>query len=253
MFAPVPTKTSTRSLNLYWYPFPTAKKTGLSPPPSLSPILTYKLGTQKNDAQGWNKSYLMNLTRPVLNNPIPSTFCPIFAQLEHLCAKLLHQDCNDAHRWKGQPTNAHEKKRTFHTITNHQNNVEGTLHMSGTHLPIFAQSQQHNQEFSSPNIHPNWQKSKKTRGVGWEKLHKKLSPESNDLYLAYNMTLRVLYRPPPLHHPVFTLCAPLWRCTLCQEHNTTSKQLPTTKEGGKKFFFVHLPPVRSIFLIITDN
>ena len=98
---------------------------------------------------------------------------------------------------KGATNKCPRKKRTFHTITNHQNNVEGTLHMSGTHLPIFAQSQLHNQEFSSPNIHPNWQKSKKTRGVGWEKLHKKLSPESNDLYLAYNMTLRVLYRPPP--------------------------------------------------------
>ena len=116
-----------------------------------------------------------------------------------MCAKLLHKDCNDAHRCKGQPKNAHEKKRTFHTNTYHQNNVEGTLHMSGKHLPIFAQLQQLPQELSYPNTHPNWQKSKKTRGVGWENLHKKLSSESNSLYLAYNIPLRVLYRSPPLN------------------------------------------------------
>ena len=54
------------------------------------------------------------------------------------------------------------------------------------------------QEFSSPNLDPNWQKSKKTRGVGWENVHKKLSHESNTLYLAYNIPLRLLYRSPPL-------------------------------------------------------
>jgi hypothetical protein len=123
-----------------------------------------------------------------------------------------------------------KKKRTFHTITNHQNNVEGTLHMSDTHLSIFAQLQQLTQEFSSPNIHPNWQKGKKIRGVGWENLHKKLSPESNALCLAYNITLRVLYRPPS-STTLSSHCVhrSLWRCTLCQEHDSSSKR---KRKGG---------------------
>ena len=76
--------------------------------------------------------------------------------------------------------------------------VPCSLSRGNQHPPIFAQLQQLHQQFSYPNIDPNWQKSKKTRGVGWENVHKKLSYESNTLYLAYNIPLRLLYRSPPL-------------------------------------------------------
>ena len=109
------------------------------------------------------------------------------------------------------------------------------------------------EELSSRNIHPNWPKSKKTRGGGWDNAHKKLSSDSNSLSLAHNIPLHVLYRSPPPNHPVFTLCAPLWRCTVCEEHNTTSKQLPTTKEGGKKSFFCLNPPFSRIFHAVTEQ
>ena len=168
----------------------------------------------------------------ILNNHVPSYFCQIFAQSEHLCAKLLHQDCNDAHRWKGQPKNEHDKKRTFHTNTHHQNNAERTLHMSGTHLPIFAQLQQLWLEFYSTNIDPNCQKSQKTRGLHWENKQQKLSWEPISLYLAYNMTPRLLYRTPPSA----TLS---WHCVHrcggahCAKNTIPdSKEVTTTKEGG---------------------
>ena len=41
-------------------------------------------------------------------------------------------------------------------------------------------------------------KHNKQEGVGWENVHKKLSPELNLPNLAYNIPLRVLYRSPPL-------------------------------------------------------
>ena len=183
-----------------------------------------------------NESYLCNLTMSILNNHVPSYFCQIFAQSEHLCAKLLHQDCNDAHRWKGQPKNEHDKKRTFHTNTHHQNNAERTLHMSGTHLPIFAQLQQLWLEFYSTNIDPNCQKSQKTRGLHWENKQQKLSWEPISLYLAYNMTPRLLYRTPPLCHPILALCPPLWRCTLCQEHDPRQQGSDNNKRGRLEVF-----------------
>ena len=54
------------------------------------------------------------------------------------------------------------------------------------------------EELSSRNIDPNWPKSKKTRGVGWDNAHKKLSSDSNSLSFAHNIPLRVLYRSLPL-------------------------------------------------------
>jgi hypothetical protein len=130
----LPTNTSTRSFNLYWYPFPTAKKTWLSPPPQAYhpfPLPTYTLGRQKNGAQGWNECYLCNLTRSTLNNHIrhiPSTFCPIFAQVAPVC-KVAPSGLQRCTQVKGATKKANEKKRTFGTNTNHQNNVEGMLHM----------------------------------------------------------------------------------------------------------------------------
>ncbi len=110
--------------------------------------------------------------------------------------------------------------------------------------PIFAQLQQLPQQFSSPNIDPNWQKSKKTRGVGWENAHKKLSYESNSLYLAYNIPLRLLYRPPspPPNHPNFTLCATQQRCTLHQDNNHSKQGRQRPNGGGQKFIFASNSP-----------
>ena len=108
------------------------------------------------------------------------------------------------------------------------------------------------QEFSSPNLDPNWQKSKKTRGVGWENVHKKLSHESNTLYLAYNIPLRLLYRSPPPNHPNFTLCAPQQRCTLHQDNNHSKQGRQRPNGGGQKFVCSLEPTVFAIFLLTTD-
>ena len=93
------------------------------------------------------------------------------------------------------------------------------------------------QEFSSPNLDPNWQKSKKTRGVGWENVHKKLSHESNTLYLAYNIPLRLLYRSPPLttltsHYVHRNSGAHFTKTT-----TTASKEDNDQKGGGRSVFF----------------
>ena len=64
------------------------------------------------------------------------------------------------------------KKKTFPKSTNDQMNVKGTLGMAGTRLPIFAQLEHLWQELYSHNIDPNWQRSEKTRGMGWENTHK---------------------------------------------------------------------------------
>ena len=151
----------------------------------------------------------------ILNTHILSTYYPIFAQLEHLCAKLFHVDCNDAHRWKGIQKIAHDKKRTFTTSINDQNNVERTIGMLGRHLQKFAQLETVWQEFSSRNTGENWQRSDKTRSMGGQNTDNKLYSQPISLYLAYNMQPRLIYLPPPL----FALCQPLWRCTFCQDHN----------------------------------
>ena len=70
--------------------------------------------------------------------------------------------------------------------------------MSSEHIQKGAQYSRVWEEFYSPNFDPNWEKSKKTRGVGWENEHKKLSCEPNPLHLAYNIPLSLLYRSPPL-------------------------------------------------------
>ncbi len=104
----------------------------------------------------------------ILNTHILSTYYPIFAQLEHLSAKLFHVDCNDAHRGKRIQKNCPRKKRTFTTSINDQNNVEGTIDMLGRHLQKFAQwaTVWQWQEFSSRNTGENWQRSEKTRALG---------------------------------------------------------------------------------------
>jgi len=124
-------------------------------------------------------------------------------------------------------------------------NVKGTLGMAGTRLPIFAQSEHLWQELYSRNIHPNWQRSEKTRGMGGGNTHKKLSCEQKPLYLAYNIPLRLLFRSPPPNHPNFTLCAPQQRCTTHQDNNHSKQGRQRPNGGGKKFFF----PSNSPFLI----
>ena len=79
-----------------------------------------------------------------------------------------------------------------------KNNLKQTFSMSSEHIQKGAQYSRVWEEFYSPNFDPNWQKSKKTRGVGWENEHKKLSCEPNPLHLAYNIPLSLLYRSPPL-------------------------------------------------------
>ena len=107
------------------------------------------------------------------------------------------------------------------------------------------------QEFSSPSLDPNWQKSKKTRGVGWENEHKKLSCEQKPLYLSYNIPLRLLYRSPPLttltsHYEHRNSGAHLTKTT-----TPASKEDNDQMEEDRSFFFLQLT-VFEIFLAITD-
>ena len=206
----------------------------------------------KNGAQGWNESYLCNLTRSILNNPIPSTFCPIFAQLEHLCAKLLHKDCNDAHRCKGQPKNAHEKKEPS-TLTHTTKTTWKGRYTCQVHTSQYLLSRSNSRRSSPIPTYTQIGKKEKNKGCWLGKLTQKV-------ILQIKFPLFGLQHPPtcplsihPPNHPVFTLCAPLWRCTVCEEHNTTSKQLPTTKEGGKKSFFCLNPPFSRIFRAVTEQ
>ena len=107
-------------------------------------------------------------------------------------------------------------------------NVKGTLGMAGTRLPIFAQSEHLWQDLYSRNIHPNWQRSEKTRGMGRENTHKKLSCEQKPLYLSCNIPLRLLYRSPPLA----TLTSHLTKTT-----TTASKEGNDQMDEGRSFFF----------------
>ena len=116
-------------------------------------------------------------------------------------------------------------------------NVKGTLGMAGTRLPIFAQSEHLWQELYSRNIHPNWQRSEKTRGMGGGNTHKKLSCEQKPLYLSYNIPLRLLYRSPPLttltsHYVHRNSGAHLTKTT-----TTASKEGNDQMEEGRSFFF----------------
>lgn len=51
--------------------------------------------------------------------------------------------------------------------------------------------------FSSRNTGENWQRSEKTKGLGGQNTHNKLSSQSISLFLAYNMQPRLIY----LTHP----------------------------------------------------
>ena len=109
--------------------------------------------------------------------------------------------------------------------------------MAGTRLPIFAQLEPLWQEFYSRNIDPNWQRSEKTRGVGGENTHKKLSCEPNSLHLAYNIPLSLLYRSPPLttltsHYVHRNSGAHLTKTT-----TTASKEGNDQMEEDRSFFF----------------
>ena len=76
-------------------------------------------------------------------------------------------------------------------------------------------------------------KKAKKQGVLVGKTYTKSYPPNQipSIWLTTSPYVSSIVLPPP-NHPGVTRCAPLWRCTLCQEHDTTSKQLPTTKEGG---------------------
>jgi hypothetical protein len=94
---------------------------------------------------------------------------------------------------RGFTNTTHEKKRTFTTSINDQNNVERTIDMLGRHLQKFAQLETVWQEFSSRNTGENWQRSDKTRGMGGQNTHNKLYSQPISLYLAYNMQPRLIY------------------------------------------------------------
>ncbi len=170
------------------------------PPPFLiPPFAPTNLGSKTKVRNVRTKAYrtsIMCLSWTTTSH-LPNSQYLLNSQLEHLCAKLLHVDCNNAHRWKGLHKNAHAKKKTFPTNTGDQNSVKGTLGMLGTHLPTFAQSEKVWQELSSRYIDPNWQNRVKTRGLGGQNTQKKLFYEPNTLYLAYNMPPRLPYLTPP--------------------------------------------------------
>ena len=123
--------------------------------------------------------------------------------------------------------------------------------MSYKHMQKGAQQSRVWDEFYSLNFDPNWQKSKKTRGVGWENEHKKLSCEPNPLHLAYNIPLRLLYRSPPLttltsHYVHRNSDAHLTKTT-----TTASKEGNDQMEEDRSFFCLKLT-VFEIFLAITE-
>ena len=104
------------------------------------------------------------------------------------------------------------------------------------------------EELSSRNIDPNWPKSKKTRGGGWDNAHKKLSSDSNSLSLAHNIPLHVLYRSPTLttlsshyvHRSGGAQCA----------KNTTP---PASNFQRQEVFFCLNPTFSRIFRAITEQ
>lgn len=139
---------------------------------------------------------------------------------------------------RGFKKTAHEKKKTFTTSINDQNNVEGAIDILGRHLQKFAQLETVWQEFSSRNTGENWQRSEKTRGRGRQNTHNKLSSQPISLYLAYSMQPRLIYLTPPLC-PLSSHC--VHRCGGAHFAKTTtsdSEQLKNDKEGGQKFFFL---------------
>jgi hypothetical protein len=93
----------------------------------------------------------------------------------------------------------------------------------------------------------------KSKGLGGQNTHKKLSPEPLSLYLAYNMPPRLLYLTPPLCHPILALCPPLWRCTLCQDNNPIQQGSDNKNGRRTEVFFSLKPTVIPIFLPITDS
>ena len=160
---------------------------------------------------------------------------------------------NDAKRLRGLTKSANEKKRHFHTRTMNQIDMQETIDMLGRHLLNFARLSSVWHEFSSRNPDENWRRREKSKGLGGQNTHKKSSPEQLSLYLAYNMPPRLLYRTPPLCHPILALCPPLWRCTLCQDNNP--RQQGSDNKNGRRaeVFFSLKPTVIPIFLPITDS
>ena len=139
---------------------------------------------------------------------------------------------NDAKRLRGLTKSANEKKRHFHTRTMNQIDMQETIDMLGRHLLNFARLSSVWHEFSSRNPDENWRRREKSKGLGGQNTHKKLSPEQLSLYLAYNMPPRLHYRSPP---SAILSWHSVHRCggAHCVKNTTPdSKEVTTTKEGG---------------------
>ena len=78
-----------------------------------------------------------------------------------------------------------------------QIDMQETIDMLGRHLLNFARLSSVWHEFSSRNPDENWRRREKSKGLGGQNTHKKLSPEQLSLYLAYNMPPRLLFLTPP--------------------------------------------------------
>ena len=137
-----------------------------------------------------------NLVYP--QQPYPIFLLPNICSVVAPVCKIAPSGVQRCTQVKGATKKTNEKKKPSTLTQTTKTRWKGRYTCKEHPPPIFAHLQQLPQQFSSPNIDPNWQKSKKTRGVGWENVHKKLSHESNYLYFAYNIPLRLLYRSPPL-------------------------------------------------------
>ena len=143
---------------------------------------------------------------------------------------------NDAKRLRGLTKSANEKKRHFHTRTMNQIDMQETIDMFGRHLLNFARLSSVWHEFSSRNPDENWRRREKSKGLGGQNTHKKLSPEQLSLYLAYNMLPRLLYPTPPsatlswhyVHRSGGAHCA---------KTTTPDSKAVTNKMGGRQNFF----------------
>ena len=185
-------------------------------------------------------------------NLLPHTlghYIPTFAQLHHLCAKINAVAFNPAHTWTIWPTTNNPPPTTLHTTLLTLNTSILSPNISSEGWQTFAQLSTVGQELSSCKTDENWTNNKQNKVRGAKTHNKKLSSQPYTPSLSYNMSTLVLSRSPPSATLSFHNMYRFGGAQCAKTNNSSSNAVPTTKEGGLKFFFPQ-PTVFEIFLVV---
>ncbi len=123
--------------------------------------------------------------------------------------------------------------------------------MSVEDLQKFAQLSPLWQRKSSYNTDASWAKITQNTGEMGQNTQAKVMLQTKSPLFGLQRSHTSPLSTPPVRAPIFAPCAPLWRCTFCQDNNPTQQRCANDQGGKIKVFFPPQPTVFQIFRAIT--